>query len=185
MAPTPEYESLYQLFPDGDGIPSAESVTATEMPEPYRSLLVHNHHMTVTVERFYADTVDVKVIESRTDFGFYCRKILLTLTHTGRVVQLGIVRINLSLLAPIVREQIVEEKTPLGRVLIQNEVLREVQPTGFVSVKPDRQLCDWFKTSASTTLYGRLGIIHTDGKPAIEVLEVLAPVPEELKSRPI
>jgi hypothetical protein len=61
-------------------------------------------------------------------------------------------------------------------VLIEHDVLRTVSPTGFVQVEPHAEFCGWFDLRACEPLFGRLGIITADGRPAIEVLEVLAPV---------
>jgi chorismate-pyruvate lyase len=177
VIPTPTVESLYALFPDQSDRPRYMPVRGDEMPEPYRSLLVHTHHMTVTVERFYGDAVDVRVLEVARAGDEYARKILLTLHGSGKVVQLGIVQIDLSLLGDRVREQIVDGKTPLGRVLIQNNVLRHIQPAGYFRVEPSVELDRLFGRNDRQPTYGRLGVIFTDGKPAIEVLEILAAVP--------
>ena len=45
----------------------------------------------------------------------------------GRVIQLGIVRINFDFLDPEVRQEIVAERTPLGHILIGHNVLREIE----------------------------------------------------------
>lgn len=176
MIPTPTADSLYSLFPTSITHPVCTPISGDQMPEPYRSLLVHTHHMTVTVERHYGGPVDVKVLHTVRNGDEYARQILLELQGSGRVVQSGIVQIDLSLLSPPVREKIVEGKTPLGRVLIEHNVLRHIQPAGYLKVEPDADLCRWFGLAKPVTLYGRLGVIFTDGKPAIEVLEILAPV---------
>ena len=170
----PDFQALYGLFADGKNIPKAVTVTPEQVPEPYRGLLVHSHHMTVTVEQFYASPVNVKVLKTQLDGNEYSRQILLTLSDTGRVVQFGIVRMDLGLLSPKVREQIVEGRTPLGRVLIENDVLRKVEPMSYVRVRTNATMNGWFAEAESIDTYGRLGVIHTDGKPAIEVLEILA-----------
>jgi hypothetical protein len=179
VLPSPDYAALCGLFPDPGGPPTAVPVPPADVPEPYRGLLVHTHHMTVTVERFYGEPVDVKVLATRRDGYDYARKILLTLHDTGRVVQFGIVQLDLDLLSPVVREQILEQKTPLGRVLIQNNVFRRVQPTAYLRVTPNPAMCGWFRLAEPADTYGRLGVIFCDGKPAIEVLEVMAPVGKE------
>lgn len=177
MFPSPTFAALYELFPDLHDVPQAVPVEPEAIPEPYKSLLVHEHHMTVTVEEFYGDRVDVRVLDSSmTGAEEYSRRILLSLHESGKVVQFGVVQIDLSLLSPLVREQILEQKTPLGRVLIQNNVFRDVRPTGFLKVVPNRTMCEWFHLDRPVTTYGRLGVISCDGKPAIEVLEVLTPV---------
>jgi chorismate-pyruvate lyase len=176
VIPTPTVESLYALFPDAD-CPRTLPLAGEDVPEPYRTLLVHTHHMTVTVERFYGEPVDVRVLEARREGDEYARKILLETHDTRTVVQFGIVQMDLSLLSAGVREQIVDGKTPLGRVLIRNNVLRHIQPAGYFRVEPCPGLCGQFGLTEPVITYGRLGVIFTDGKPAIEVLEILAPVP--------
>jgi chorismate-pyruvate lyase len=176
VIPAPTAETLYSLFPTSADRPLCTPIPGNEMPEPYRSLLVHTHHMTVTVERHYGGPVDVQVLETARDGDEYARKILLQVHQTGRVVQFGIVQIDLSLLSEPVRAKIVEGKTPLGRVLIEHSVLRHILPAGYLKVEPCPEMCEWFGLTEPTTTYGRLGIIYTDGKPAIEVLEILAPI---------
>ena len=175
MIPTPSVESLFALFP-GSEPPPCEPISADDMPEPYRGLLVHTHHMTVTVERFYGGPVDVRVMRTTTSGDEYARQILLTTRDTNQVAQFGLVQIDLSLLSDKVRAEIVGGQTPLGRVLIENGVLRHILPAGYLRVAPCEQTQVWFGLSEPAATYGRLGVIFTDGKPAIEVLEILAPI---------
>lgn len=171
----PTAETLYELFPASAERSELTAISPAEMPEPYRQLLVHTVHMTVTVEEFYGQSVDVKVLEIARQGDVYARKILLALRESQRVVQFGIVAIDLGLLSDEVRKQIVEGSTPLGRVLIQNNVLRHIEPAGYFQTWPTPQMCEWLELEKPQTLYGRLGVIHTDGKPAIRVLETLSP----------
>ena len=173
---TPTPEDLYRLFPEDRGASELVPLTPDEMPEPYRQLLVHTHHMTVTVEGFYGQPVDVRVLDSMRTYRTYCRRILLSLKETGEVVQFGIIEVNLAALSDTVRGEIVAGKTPLGRVLIENNVLRSIQPVSYFRVWPGVQLCEWFNLPEPQTTYGRVGIIFTGDQPAIEVLEILAPV---------
>jgi chorismate-pyruvate lyase len=175
MSP-PDLPTLFGLFPDQSDRPEYEVVPAA-VPEPYHGLLVHNHHMTVTVERFYGSPVDVRILARRHDGDSYARKILLTLQSTGQVVQFGAVRIRLELCSEPVRAAIVAAQTPLGRILIQHNVLRRIEPTDFLRVEPGPGPERWFGPErGSRPTYGRLGVIYTDNRPAIEVLEIVAPV---------
>jgi hypothetical protein len=176
VLPSPDFAELYGLFPDPEGPPRAQPVGGDGVPPPYHDLLVHSHHMTVTVERFYGQPVDVKVLNSRINGHDYARRILLTLRDTGRVVQFGIVQLDLDQLSPQVRAEILEQKSPLGRVLIRNNVFRRVEPTAYLRVTPNELMCSWFGLAEPVETFGRLGVIYCDGKPAIEVLEVMAPV---------
>ena len=169
-------DHLFSLFPDRSDEPAIVMRPETEVPEPYRQLLVHTHHMTVTVEEYYHQPVDVKVLEFWQRGDDYARKILLTLRGTGQVVQFGIVRIDLSLLSPAVRQEIEAGRTPLGRILIENNVLRTVQPIGYFEVALSSAMMNWFGLSEPRTTYGRIGVIFTDGRPAIQVAEILSPI---------
>ncbi len=176
MNPTPTADSLFDQFPGASSRPISTPITAESIPEPYRGLLVHTVHMTVTVEEFYGGPVDVRVLEAVRNGSEYARKILLALRESGRVVQFGLVQIDLDLLSRKVRDEILAERIPLGRVLIRNDVLRDIHPAGYLKVELDRELTHQFGLKSPTTTYGRLGVISTDGRPAIEVLEILAPV---------
>jgi hypothetical protein len=172
----PDFRTLFALFrPPGD-LPAFEMVRAEQVPPPYHELLVHEHHMTVTVERFYGSLVDVRVLDRRRDGDVYARKILLTLQSTGKVVQFGIVRIHLNFCSPEVRRELLAEKTPVGRILIQHNVLRRIEPTAFLRIIPGPAMMGWFGLDRPRPTYGRLALIHCDNKPAVELLEVMAPV---------
>jgi chorismate-pyruvate lyase len=172
---TPDLAALLGLFPSACDVGRVEYVSADAVPSPYHGLLVHEHHMTVTVEAFYGGLVDVRILEHRRDGDDYARKILLTLQDGGRVVQYGIVRIRLSFCSSAVREAILAGKTPLGRVLIEHDVMRRIEPTAFLRVEPGPTLTEWFGLSAPEETFGRLAIIHCEGQPAIELLEIVAP----------
>jgi chorismate-pyruvate lyase len=171
---SPTLDELYAVFPDRSDRCESVPVPADAVPEPYRSLLVHTHHMTVTVERFYGSPVDVRVLDVVRAGDSYSRKILLGLRSTGKVVQFGIVHVDLSVLVPTVRDAIVAGQTPLGRVLIENDVLRTVNPAGFFRVTPSPAMAAWLGSAAET--YGRIGVITADGKPAVRVAEILTAI---------
>ena len=90
-------------------------VPTTDVPEPYYRLLVHTHHMTVTVEAFYGSLVDVKVLDRRRDGDTYARKILLALRRSGKVVQFGIMRVQLNYCSQEVRDEIRHLFAVIGR----------------------------------------------------------------------
>lgn len=180
LTTAPTFDHLYRLFPESPDRPDAVEVPANEVPEPYHSLLVHTHHMTVTVEQFYGSAVDVRVLSCRRDGNEYARKILLALKDDpNRVVQFGLVRINLGVCPEPVRAAIVEGKTPLGRVLIQHNMLRRIDPLAYLRVNLGPTMAEWFRVPPGTETYGRIGVIYTGTRPAVEVLEILAPLVRE------
>jgi predicted nuclease of predicted toxin-antitoxin system/chorismate-pyruvate lyase len=171
----PDLQTLLALFPPADYFQKSDLVPGDQVPEPYHHLLVHEHHMTVTVEAHYGSLVDVRILDKRQDETSYARRILLALRNSGRIVQFGIMRVRLEFCSLQVREAIVAGKTPLGRILINNGVLRRIEPTAFLRIIPGPDMMKWFDLTEATLTYGRLAYIHCDGKPAIELLEIVAP----------
>ena len=174
----PDMRTLFALFAPADDLPEYEPVMPDEVPPPYHGLLVHEHHMTVTVEAHHGSLVDVRVLARRSDGDSYARKILLALQSNGRIVQFGIARVNLRYCSPAVRAEILAARTPLGRILIQHNVLRRIEPTAFLRVIPGPAMMEWFGLERRRPTYGRLAYIHCDEQPAIELLEIVAPEPE-------
>jgi chorismate-pyruvate lyase len=171
----PRLEELLSLFPTAEDFSSVEAVAAGDVPPPYHDLLVHEHHMTVTVEAHHGDHVDVVIFNRRHDGPYYARRIFLALQQSRRVVQYGLVRINLRYCSPEVRAEIIAGETPLGRILIKHDVLRRIEPTGFLRVVPGPALMKQFGLAEPAPTYGRLAYIHCNEQPAIELLEVVAP----------
>lgn len=152
-----------------------EKVASDHLPDAYAQLLNHSSHMTVTVESFYNDRVDVRVLRSEKNQEHYCREILLSIGKTGKVVQYGIVRLKLDLISEPARREILAEVKPLGRVLIEREILREVELFDLFEVACGPKLAEFFDVPRGTLCYGRTALIHCNSEPAIELLEIVAP----------
>ena len=169
-----ELEILLKLFfEDGSQLGTFTQTTADQVPEPSRSLLAHDRHMTVTLEQHHDGPVDVKVLATRTDGGRYSRKILLTRQSDDEVVQYGIVRLDMTVLAPQVRKEIEAKETPLGRILIAHDVLREVKLLSLFEIQCGEELAKSLGFATGQVCYGRTALIYCDGVPAIELLEIV------------
>jgi chorismate-pyruvate lyase len=174
---TAELQSLVALFYETPGeLGEFNAVAASSLAQPYRELLAHPHHMTVTVERFHNSPVDVRVLNTKVEGDRYSRQILLSRQSDGRIVQFGIVRLNFEFLSPEVRQEIERQSTPLGRILIANNVMREIELVAVWRVKPGPDLCKLFDCNSGEITYGRTAIIHCNGDPAVELLEIVTPV---------
>jgi len=174
---TPDLATLVALFyPSAPELGLFDRVEVRDMPAGYAGLLAHEEHMTVTVERFHASPVDVQVLDRRVTPSHYSRKILLSRQSDGRVVQYGIVRLHLGYLEPHVRRQIEAEDTPLGRVLIQNNVLRSVHLASLWRVTAGPELATLFDMPPGEVTYGRTALIMCNDEPAVELLEIVTPL---------
>jgi chorismate-pyruvate lyase len=149
-----------------------EAVGPADMPREYRSLLAHNDHMTVTVEAFHNCHVDVRALEEFREGDAYSRTSLLICQSSGKVVQFGVMHIDLGQLAPAVRDEITGCGTPLGRVLIRHNVLRHVELQQLWQVNPSPRLRDLLQLAAGEPVYGRSARIVVEGRPAVELLEI-------------
>lgn len=174
---TPELKALANLFYLSlDELGQFVEVSEEEMPATPRSLLWHDEHMTVTVEQFHGESVDVRVLNTHVTPSHYSRRILLSRKSDQGVVQFGIVRLNTQSLGAEVREEILQQAAPLGRILIQHNVLRHVRPLSLWRVVPGPDLCELFQLSEPTICYGRTALIYCNGLPAVELLEIITPV---------
>lgn len=152
-----------------------ESVDTSDVPDVYQKLLAHSKHMTVTVEEHHHCLVDVEVLQERREDPFYSREILLRRQSDQKVVMYGIVRLFLPTLEQSARDEILAGNIPLGRVLINHDVLREVRLGELWHVTSHNELAGYFNGSDSIETYGRTALIYFNDMPALELLEIVAP----------
>jgi chorismate-pyruvate lyase len=188
-APTDGSLDVCKLFgffprPELEDVPEYDYVPADEVPPPYHDLLVHEHHMTVTVEAHHGGLVDVRILARHHGKDTYARQILLVLQGTNQVVQFGIMRIHLRHCSPEVRAEILAGRTPLGRILIQHDVLRRIEPKAYLRIIPGPAMTKWFGLDRPVPTYGRLALIHCNEQPAVELLEIVAPESPEQTADP-
>lgn len=153
----------------------AEFHWVDELPDPYSGLLNHQQHMTVTVESDCGEKVDLHVHRCQQENGWYAREITLVSAESRKIVQYGIVRLDINALDASVWQQIESQQVPLGRALIENDVLREVELCGLWKLDVGPSLAKLMHLRVGTVTYGRTALIHCDGVPAIELLEIVAP----------
>lgn len=192
MKPQPEPVSaagrasgLVELFCSPDQFGSIRGVAPGDVPEPARTLLDHHSHMTVAMERFHGGRVRLRVVASRaaergnkSAATAYAREILLE-NEAGTAVQYGIVRIDLTSVDAATARAILEERRPLGRILIEAGVLRDVRDVGLLEVTPGPHLAELLWPGAAAPggirLHGRVAAIRLNGEPAVELLEIVVP----------
>jgi chorismate-pyruvate lyase len=72
-------------------------------------------------------------------------------------------------------QRIESQEVPLGRVLIEHDVLREVQLCELWQIHAGPSLASLLRIKTGDTVYGRTALIFCDGEPAIELLEIVTP----------
>ncbi|HRX84232.1 MAG TPA: hypothetical protein P5572_04360 [Phycisphaerae bacterium] len=159
------------FFEDRLSMEGCDAVAVEALPAAYRDLLVHAEHMTVRLADYHRRPVELIVLNHERRGEIYSRNILLQLAGTEHIVEFGVVRIDLRFLAPAVREGVLAREIPLGAILITHDVMRRIEPKWFFRFRADAPMCAHF--GGERDAYGRVGIIHCAGEPAIELLEVV------------
>jgi chorismate-pyruvate lyase len=159
------YETLGEL---GRFLP----VTVDALPPDYRSLLAHNDHMTVALEAFHNSLVDVRALAEWRDDASYARASVLSRQTDGAVVQFGIMRIWLADLPPAAQDEITSKRSPLGRVLIRHNLLRDVELITLWQIAAGRVLQDALQLNSGDTIFGRSAQILVDERPTVQLLEI-------------
>lgn len=172
---TVDLGALVGLFypTDPDALGTFTQVPPESLPAIPRQLLDHDAHMTITVEAFHGSPVAVNVIRSQESGDWYAREIVLHREDTGAIVQYGIVRLRPDRFHPDVWAEIRAKRLPLGRVLIRHGVFRQVERIALWKVTAGHALAELLRTALGSTVYGRTARIICDGKPAIELLEIV------------
>lgn len=168
-------ELIHLFYDDAAQLGRFEVADPGELADVYERLLNHEGHMTVTVESFYNSLVDVHVERCSRTGHTYAREITLVKQTDGETVQYGIVRLNTTLLEPAVWREIESQEKPLGRVLIEHGVLRQVQLCELWNVAAGPALARLLRTAEGAATFGRTAWIICDNEPAIELLEIVRP----------
>lgn len=172
-SPVTRGEELLRLFHDSPAECGLISPVEPEaVPSPFRDLLDHASHMTTAMQRYHGGPVALEVIAVCEPTGGrrYAREILLT-GPSGKVVQFGIVRIDLDSVTDEVARRILARETPLGRILIESAMHRDIDAVQLLAVEPREILTELIGPAAT---FGRVAEIRLDGQPAIELLEIVA-----------
>lgn len=212
---------LVGLFHAIDHWGRVTNASATDLDPLARELLDHRRHMTVTIEDWIGGPVAVTVLRECAgaaaggahEPSLYAREILLSgrLRGATRLLQYGIVRIDLATVPSPVARSILEGREPLGRVLIAAGVHRDIQDVGLLQLTAESGLAHACQRPPGSRMAGRVATIRlgfeegtfaravrgADGSggdgpapeeaslvPAVELLEILIP-PQENPDGPV
>jgi chorismate-pyruvate lyase len=165
---------LAELFFDRlDDIGRFEPAAVDDMPQAARTLLAHHDHMTVALENYHGSPVAVRAVAEWQEDASYARASLLSRQSDGAIIQFGIMRIWLADLPGDARREITDEKQPLGRVLINHNMLREVEVIALWRITPGPVLQQHLGLTDQSPVYGRSAQILVDERPTVQVLEIV------------
>lgn len=162
-------------------LPAIEQVPGDAVPEPQRSLLVHQHDMTPTLEKFHGGKLHLNVISRQTRGDFYFREVVLLLEGSNQPVEFGAIKINLALFPSAARRHILEERQPLGTILGQDHIVHSSRPKAYLKIQPDAFIREALQLGGSrAALYGRRNTLFDHQQhPLAEIVEILPPAQEK------
>ncbi len=157
-------------------LPRIDVVPGDSVPEPCRTLLVHDRDMTPTLEDFHKSNIHLEILSRERRGSFYFREVVLRLNHDEKPVEFGANKIFLGLFPEEAQELILLEQVPLGRILKDCRVRHVTAAKHFLRVVPDDLIAQAFELEQPVPLYGRKAVISDpQGKALSEIVEILPP----------
>ena len=157
----------------GVEMPAMKIVAPYEIPMPYRSLLVHEDDMTITLERHFGGRVVLRALSTFMSGAWYFRRVLLVQEYSGRPVEMGAIRMKLDAFGSRLQKQILGNKIPLGRILRDGGFKYVSHARAFLAITPNPEMMGVFWMREPKTLYGRRTEIVCEDAKIGDIVEVL------------
>jgi chorismate-pyruvate lyase len=160
----------------GTPLPPLKQIDAEEVPEPYKTLLVHQNDMTSTLETFHKGMIHLRVLGREHRQDEYYREVVLHVEGSEKAVEFGAIKINLDRFNPDARREILEEHWPLGHILKDCGMVYSSQPKAFLQIASDRLINSVLNLSGAQLLYGRRNtLVDERGRSLAQIVEILPP----------
>jgi hypothetical protein len=158
-------------------LPPLDQVDGEAIPEPYKSLLVHERDMTSTLESFHKAGIHLRLVSRDQRGDEYFREVVLVLDGSEKPVEFGAIKIQLDRFPEKVRQEILREQYPLGHLLKDFAIEYQSCPRAFLRVASDKTINGLLGLSGAHLLYGRRNtLLNPAGESLAEIVEILPPV---------
>ena len=174
-------DALHRLMPfhffyekAGVALPDFTFLEGSEVPYPYRSLLVHQNDMTPTLAAFHHSKLYLEVHAHESSDEFVMRLVSLHAKSSDKPVEYGAIAIQLESLPEPVREEVISGKKPLGGILGEYQVVHSGKPSSYFSVPIDALIADALDQREGEILYGRCNqLLNAEGMVFADIVEIL------------
>jgi chorismate-pyruvate lyase len=157
-------------------LPPLDQIDGEAVPEPYKSLLVHERDMTSTLESFHGMGIHLRLVSRQERGEEYFREVVLVLDGSETPVEFGAIKINLGRFSEKARQEILQERFPLGHVLKDFAIDYLSRPKAFLRVASDKTINGLLNLTGAHLLYGRRNtLLDPAGHPLAEIVEILPP----------
>jgi chorismate-pyruvate lyase len=175
--------ALSQLYPLSEfyeraqvPLPPVVEVEGYNVPEPYRSLLVHDRDMTPTLAEAYQRTMQLRILTRILCDNVLAREIVLEAEGDGRRVVYAGIKIYLAHFPPEARCLILDGSQPFGTILKGHGIAHFSRPEAFIQVDADETINHALGLVGPSVLYGRRSALWNSPQiPLAHVLEILPP----------
>jgi len=173
----PETYPLDEFYRErGEALPAIGRVQPAEIPEPYKSLLVHDGDMTSRLQSFHGEAIHIQLLARHNHDNEYYREVVLTLNGVKKPVEFGAIKIILNLFPAPAREEILKEHRPLGQILKDFNIDYSSRPKCYFTVTSDNFINGALKLTGTQSLYGRRNtLVDAWDRPLAEIVEILPP----------
>ena len=155
---------------------AVEFIEPAQMPEPYRTLLVHDGDMTSRLEHLYGDTLVLRCLSCEASPETYRREVVLTVEQSRLTVEYGAIEIQLQAFEGELRALIEEARLPLGGLLNRFGVYCRSRPRAFIRLGADPAMRSCFELPHAPCFYGRCNeLLSADGVLLAQIVELLRP----------
>jgi chorismate-pyruvate lyase len=180
VQPNPPLCLLYPLdeFYQRAGLPlpPVVHVEGYNVPEPYRSLLVHERDMTPTLTQAYQRKMQLRILKRILSDEVLAREIVLDVEGDSRVAVYAGIKIYLEHFPPEARRLILEGGQPFGAILGGQGIVHYSRPEAFFRIDSDDVINHALGLTGHSVLYGRRSALWNSPQiPLAHVLEILPP----------
>jgi hypothetical protein len=156
--------------------PAVARVDGQDMPEPYRSLLVHDRDMTPTLEHALDREIRLRILHYAVTEDVMSRQAVLIPENGVQPVAFGAIKINLGHFQGEARRLVLERQLPLGTILRTQGIKHAGRPGAYFQIEPDRLIHRALGLRKSAVLFGRRNsLVDKRGQTLAQVVEILAP----------
>jgi hypothetical protein len=157
-------------------LPVIAEIPPSDVPEPYKSLLVHKTDMTSKLEAIYKSKIHIQPIARHTTDNEYFREVTLVLENSLKPVEFGAIKIILDLFPNEAQQEILKERRPLGKILTDYKIAFASKPRAFLQIAADSFIQSSLVLDSEMTLYGRRNtLVDAWDRPLAEIVEILPP----------
>ena len=149
-------------------------IDPAEMPEPQKSLLVHETDMTSTLAAFHEAKIILDVQARELNGSYLLREVILRRADDRVPVEYGAIGIHLEKFEGPIRDKIANGEAPLGELIETHVVDYRSAPRGFFRVISDETIASALEVAEGVELYGRSNeLTDADGIAFADIVEVL------------